>query len=220
SPPVVVNRDPPWHTPENVRDLADYLEKHEVARVQLAKDLDLEGQPLVFNGRSLEIKAADPKAPTPPTLRLVYSPRNVVPRWAILTVQGSANVKLAGLRLEVNAAQADIPMTGLAHEGTGDVTVTGCEFVQKNAPDPGGRSRLSAVRVRGARSDSNLPRLNLPRLNLLRCYFAPGQEAATLSSAVDLDAKDCAFAPHSTALFHLRGTDQQSSKITLENCSA
>src|SRR5262249_38245443 len=73
--------EPDWCTPQNARELADYLEKNPVARVALDHNLDLtaEGtQGLVFRGRDLEIKAADRK--TRPTLRLDY-PLGVRPHW-------------------------------------------------------------------------------------------------------------------------------------------
>ncbi len=204
--------EPPWYTPANVRELIDYLDRTEVARVALADHLDLEGAQLQFVGRSLEMKAADPK--TRPTIRLDY-PASGGQRWVALTIRGDSRVTLTGLRFVVNATQApDLRMAAVAHQGTGQVSLTRCEFVQLNPPDPVS-GRLSSVTVTGPRGSGDVP-----RLNLAECYFAPGQEAVTLSGATDVRVTDCAFAPHSTALFHLRGRGKRDSVLMLHSCTA
>lgn len=214
SPPQAAPpQEPVWRTFDSAKALADYLDKNTVARVLLGRDLDLEDAPLVFRGRSLEIMAADPKQR--PTLRLTYPATGGRTSWAALTIEGEGTVKLTGLRFVVNATQApDIQMTALAHKGTGQITAIGCEFVQLNAPENGGRGRLSSVTVSGTRGE-----VDIPRLQLAHCYFAPGQEAVTLVGTTELHAAECAFAPHSAALFHLRGRGRQESKVDLSRCS-
>ena len=216
APAIGAPREAAWFTPENAKDLADYLEKAETARVLITRDLDLEGVPLVFHGRSLEIKAAGTDSKKLPELRMAYPLRSGATRWAALIVHGDGTVKLTGLRFHVNATQApEIQMAAVAHEGTGLMTLTGCEFVQLNPPEPGGRGRLTSVEVRGGRGSAEMPRLVLDH-----CYFAQGQEAITMTGAAQLVALHCAFAPHTTALFHLRGRSQQESELKLKHCTA
>lgn len=194
-------------TVETAKELAQALEQPTVSTVLVNRDLDLNeliaqpgerdpAQPprLQIQGRDLTIAAA-PASSKLAAIRLKYNPAvGRTSPWAALTVRGG-KVTLRRLQFEIDAAEADVVMTGLAQLG-GHVILEECEFVQTPVTDER-RTEVSSISVQA------LPDGRKPTLILRRCHFATGVDAIDIKGPADVDPSDCSFGPHSRALFRV-----------------
>jgi serine/threonine protein kinase len=217
------------------------------AEVSLENDLDLTpheermagfGNPpgLVFEGagRELTIEPKDPRRRV--TIKLSYNADagNGATDWTALRILGGKTT-LRRLRFEVDARQAprraQLVIAAVKLQEAGRLTLEDCEFIQINPLSQGNMASddtglLSSVVVKGWDSAP-------PRLALHACYFAAlgntgspagvypvsGQDALSLSGGANVEATDCAFAPHA-ALFHFRKGIGQAIAVTLLSSSA
>lgn len=208
-PGVVLTPQPSatTRTVETARELAQALEQSSITTVLVNRDLDLNeliaqasdrdaAQPprLQIQGRDLTIAAA-PGLTRLAALRLKYNPAvGRASPWAALTVRGG-KVTLRRLQLEIDAAEADVVMTGLAQLG-GQVILEDCEFVQAPVTDER-RTEVSSISVQA------LPDGRKPTLMLRRCHFATGVDAIEVKGPADIEPTDCSFGPHARALFRV-----------------
>src|SRR5262249_10253599 len=149
------------------------------------------------------------------TIFLRWDPTASEESWTALTVM-SGTAKIRRLRFELDPGAADnLHMTAIGQQG-GQVILENCTFLQeeRNGPGPG---RMASVTVSGPWSGED--RLNL---SLNGCYFARGQYAISLTRAAEVRARQCAFGPHTAALFDVEGqpSPNTSTNVTLQNCSA
>ncbi len=220
-PAAPLEPEPRAYRVDSARDLVDLLSKPAVDKTQptvvsLEKDLELTREELlVFQERNWLLQAGETHRRRP-TIRLVYDPAWERGPWAALTVK-SGKVTLRGLRFEVHGGGSEMRLSALALQG-GELTVENCEFVQASPPEiePG---RLSSVAVQGPSGEGDKPVLRLSG-----CYFAGGQHAVTLQGAKGiadwrLEIADCAFAPHTGALFLVQGANQTNGNLQSATCN-
>jgi hypothetical protein len=145
--------------------------------------------------------------------------------WAALVFE-SDEVILKGVRLVVDAAGSQMPMAGVLFRRGLRWTVDGCEFVQTAPPLDPERARLMSIVVDARGSAS------APRLELNECYFVGvqdlqtmdgiergGQDAVTVFGPAQVQAVNCALAPHAIP-FHLAdGSKAADTTLRLDNCS-
>jgi serine/threonine protein kinase len=205
------------HT-HDAKELAAFFQKKDaVARVYLTGDLHLSRETqLLFQGRDLLVEP-EKGLDEPPTIFLRWDPTAGEESWTALTVM-SGTAKLRRLRFELDPGAADsLHMTAISQQG-GQMTVENCTFLQEERTGSG-PGRMSAISVSGAwTGDDRLV------LSLNACYFARGQYALTLTRAAEIRARQCAFGPHTAALFDVESQRNASTspttRFTLENCSA
>jgi serine/threonine protein kinase len=209
-PVVVASREPVPVSPRDGRELADFLPKHERSVVTLEHDLELKrDEQLAFEGEELILQAAAGKRPT---IRLKYDGSRLGEPWAALTVRGG-NVKLIGLRFEIDASESsELVMAAVALSG-GRLTIERCEFVQVLVPDTGSGS-LSSVSVTAPANEAAKPILLLNE-----CLFVRGQRGVTLTGGCTVKPTSCAFGPHTAAAFQVQGANRDAAEIRLANCS-
>jgi serine/threonine protein kinase len=230
------------------RDIVDFLERvsseHRKSgappaqvQIRLAANVDLEslgpsGPDLVFDGGERSTLVIEPKDPTKPKpiIRMAFSAKRqpAPPVWAALTVK-SGTVKLHGLCFVVNAEESPESAMGAVWRQGGRVEIDNCVFLQDH-PSQDGRSRLSAIEVKGP-----APRDN-SAVSCRRCCFlsgsspdaarsaVAGQNAVTLTESGGVDLVDCAFGPHA-AVVALQGAGGRAlpltgARVTLQHCTA
>jgi hypothetical protein len=244
---------PPQSTPQpravgTARELSAYLaetvrERQPTAHVYLTRDIDLTAEErdaetgqvpgLVFSHDGAElIVEPSPELRTRPTIRLTYNPNlpregpEGVPVWTAITVRAGRLV-LRGLRFEVNATQAEIHMAAVRLQGSGQLALENCEFLQVNPPDAN-QGQLSSLAIESLNS-----RAVAQPVEVRHCYFGfrepdpaagtgtpGGQDAVTVTGPATVRLTDCALGPHS-ALVHLRGgAGGGRGDVRLQHCSA
>lgn len=204
------------HT-NDARDLASFFQKKDpVAKVYLTGNLHLSrDNRLLFQGRQLTIEPAD-DLEDPPTISLRMDPAAGEEFLAALTVL-SGTAEIRGVRFELNPGAAEnIRMAAIAQQG-GQVILKNCTFFQE---EPAGQQdRISSVVVSGLGSGDEKPSLSLQR-----CYFPRGQYALTFTRPAEVKMSQCAFGPHTAALFDLQSERNSGAKsrvgLDVQNCSA
>jgi serine/threonine protein kinase len=204
------------HT-HDAKELAAFFQKKDpIAKVYLTGDLHLNRETqLLFQGSDLLVEPE--RGMDPPTVFLRWDPTADEESWTALTVM-SGTAKIRRLRFELDPGAADnLHMTAIGQQG-GQVTVENCTFLQEERTGSG-QGRMSSITVNGAWTGED--RL---ALSLNACYFVRGQYAITLARAAGIRARQCAFGPHTAALFDLESQRNASTSpttnLTLQNCSA
>jgi serine/threonine protein kinase len=197
----------------DVKKLAAFLRSKSSARVALSGDLKLNHEDqLSFEGSDLTIEPDNPDER--PVIQLRYYPSPLREPWAALTVK-RGKVRIRGIRFVVDATEApDIVMTAVTQQG-GQLELENCEFVQ-NGPPATEQSHVSSIGINAQPTGDQTP-----FLKVYESYFAGGQHAMTVEGAATVESKQCAFAPHTAALFDLQTPfpREGSARLTMQNCS-
>jgi serine/threonine protein kinase len=203
----------------DAKELADLFKKKDpVVKVYLTGDLHLSrDNALLFQGRDLTVEA-DGDLVDLPTISLRSDASASDESWTALTVQ-SGTVLIRRVRFELDSGLAEnIRMTAVRQQG-GHLTLKNCAFFQEESDAGLGQGRMSSVTVSGPMMSEEKPSLILNG-----CYFARGQNAVTLTRPAEVEARQCAFGPHSTTLFDLQsernGSTSRRHSVKLQNCSA
>ncbi len=235
--PVEERKVAEFNDPEpTVKKLAQFFRDNEAAYkivVSLA-DCDLrsrddETSKLVVGNPVLEIRPLHPNKR--PTVRDQYLAQLSQTFQSTFTVR-SKICTIENIRFILDQNGCNVPMAMLRFEGTRDIRLTGCEFVQLTPR--GEASRMASVLVEAGTTepsaltvrkscflgfDSAESSAEEGRYKL--AFDKPGgQDAIARRGRVFIDAQDCAFGPHA-ALFRLEGSAEgKEGGVRMNHCSA
>jgi serine/threonine protein kinase len=214
NPPTTSTPEPVlYRASAGARALAQALKSGSQIRVKVpAAGLKLgRDDQLEFDGKELVIEPETAGLAKKPVIQLTY---DIMQGGAlsILTVRGG-NVRIKGIRFEIDSAGADIEMNALNRLG-GSIACDDCEFVQVRA---GERSPINSVKASGP------PVPDRPALVFTHCFFEAGQQAVIVNSPLAVRFSDCAFGPHAAALVDLgnpSGRSMGEFDVSMMHCSA